>query len=112
MTEEIKNEEKTDLPKEVVEAKKDSQVLKLTGEDGNVYYFKKPGKTDMNRYLASAARGKLVMAVQNLVFDLAVHPTRESLREKLGERPGLMVALNNALQNAVGLNEEFEIKKL
>ena len=25
---------------------------------------------------------------------------------------GLMVALNNALQNAVGLNEEFEVKKL
>jgi len=66
----------------------------------------------MGRYLSAAAKGKLASAVQNLVYDLAVHPGSEELKRKFGEKPGLVVALNNALQNAVGLNEEFEVKKL
>lgn len=109
MTEEIKEGA---LPKEVVDAKNQGPVLKLTGEDGNVYYFKSPAKTDMNRYLSAAAKGKLASAVQNLVYDLAVHPNHEDLKRKFDGKPGLVVALNNALQNAVGLNEEFEVKKL
>ena len=100
------------LPQEVVAAKKTGQVLKLTGEEGDIYYFKAPGKADMNRYLSSAAKGKLAAAAQNLVFDLAIVPDRQSLRQKFTAKPGLMVAINNALQNAAGLNEEFEVKKL
>ena len=112
MNEDIKSEEKTNLPKEVIEAKKQGAVLELTGEDGEVFFFRPPGKIDMNRYLSAAAKGKLANAVQNLVFDLAVYPDSEVLKGRLEKKPGLMVALSNALQNAVGLNEEFEVKKL
>ncbi|MBI4621039.1 MAG: hypothetical protein HY739_12910 [Desulfobacterales bacterium] len=112
MLEDIKSEGKTNLPKEVVDAKKQGAVLELTGEDGEVYYFRPPGKGDMDRYLSAAAKGKLASAVRNLVYDLAVHPNHEALKRKFDEKPGLMVALSNALQNAVGLNEEFEVKKL
>ena len=112
MSEEIKSEKKEALPKEVIEAKNAGPVLQLTGEDDSLYFFKKPGKPDINRYLASAAKGKLASAVQNLVYDLAVHPNREDLKRKFDKKPGLIVALNNALQNAVGLNEDFDVKKL
>jgi len=103
--------EKT-LPQEVEDAKAKGPVLELTGEDGKVYYFRKPGKGDMNRYLASAAKQKLASAAQNLIYDLAIHPTTKELRSMIDENPGSMVALSNALQKAVGMDEEFDVKKL
>ncbi len=100
------------LPREVIEAKENGQVLELTAENGDVYYFKVPGKQDMNRYLATAARGKVATAVSSLVADLALYPDTAELKSRFAAKPGLMVALNNALQNAVGINEEFDVKKL
>lgn len=104
-------DDRQNLPQEVIEAKKTAPVLELEGES-RTYYFKKPGKADISRYLASAAKGKLTQAVQNMVFELAVHPAKAELQNEFEERPGLLVALNNALQNAVGINEEFNVKKL
>ncbi|PKN25167.1 MAG: hypothetical protein CVU64_20500 [Deltaproteobacteria bacterium HGW-Deltaproteobacteria-21] len=102
-----------ELPTAVIEAKESgSEVLELTSEEGNVYYFRKPGKSDMNRYLTLAAKQKLASAAQNLIYDLAIHPGRDEIKGMVDEKPGLMVALSNALQNAVGLNAEFEVKKL
>lgn len=100
------------LPKEVNEAKAKGPVLELTGEDGKEYYFRKPGKMEMDRYLASAAKRKLAQAARNLVFDLAIIPNRDEIKNMFEEKPGLMVALSNSLQESVGLNEEFEVKKL
>ena len=99
-------------PEEVETAKKKGSVLELTGEDGKKYYFRKPGASEMNRYLGAAAKGKLANAAKNLVVDLAIYPKSDDLRKKINDNPGLMVALSNALQNAVGINEEFEVKKL
>ena len=101
-----------ELPKEVQEAKAKGAVLELTGEDGKNYYFHKPGKQEMDRYLAAAAKGKISTAANNLVMETAVFPDKATLKTMFAERPGLMVAINNALQNAVGINEEFEVKKL
>lgn len=109
----MEDTEKKFPPTEVVEAKKKGTiVLELTGEDGDKYYFRKPNKADMNRYLAGAATGKLASAVTNLVYGLAIHPAQDELEKRVEERPGLMVALNNAIQNAIGLNEEFHVKNL
>ncbi len=101
-----------ELPKKVLDAKEKGDVLALTGEDENKYYFKKPTKQDINRYLATAAKGKVATAVNNLVSELAVYPNAAELKDQLADKPGKMVALNNALQNAIGMNEEFEVKKL
>lgn len=100
------------LPKAVSEAKDaGNEILELTGED-KTYYFTQPGKKDMERFLGTAAKGKLAMAAQNLVMEKALCPSAEELKLEFEAMPGRMVALNNALQTAIGLNEEFGVKKL
>jgi hypothetical protein len=101
------------LPAEVKEVKdKGATVLELTGENDEVYYLKKPTTMDMERYLATTAKGKLAKAVKNLVYDMAIKPTTSELKAQFKDKPGLMVALNNELQRAVGMNEDFSVKKL
>jgi hypothetical protein len=100
------------LPEAVTEAQAKGKVLELTGEDGAKYYFKEPGRAVIDRYLGSAAKGKITTGLRNLVFDLAVFPDAAELTDRFEQKPGLVVALSNALQNAVGLNEEFAAKKL
>jgi len=101
------------MPPVVKEAmEKGVSVLELTGEDDRFYYFKKPGREDMNRYIATAAKGKPAQAVRNLVVELAIHPSGSDLAKEFEEKPGKMVALNSALQAEVGMNEEFASKKL
>uniref|UniRef100_C6E6Q3 DUF6848 domain-containing protein n=1 Tax=Geobacter sp. (strain M21) TaxID=443144 RepID=C6E6Q3_GEOSM len=101
------------LPKEVTEAQeKGITVLQLEGENGELYYFGKPGREDMNRYIATAAKGKPAQAVRNLVIDKAIYPPGPELAKQFEENPGRMVALNSALQGEVGMNEEFTAKKL
>jgi len=104
---------KIGLPEEVMEAKKKGmEIFELTGEDEKKYYLRKPSPADMNRYLAGAAKGKLASAVTNLIFDLAIYPSRAELESRFKEMPGLMVALNNSVQTAIGMNEEFVTKNL
>lgn len=100
------------LPASVIEAKKAGKVIELTGEDGSKYYFKEPTRTVLDRYLAAAAKGKITSGLRNLVFDLAVEPDSAGLETRFNEKPGMLVAISNALQNAIGLNEEFGVKKL
>lgn len=101
------------LPIQVQEAQtKGLSILVLEGENGELYYFVKPGREVMNRYIATAAKGKPAQAVYNLVTDQALYPTAEDLKKEFTENPGRMVALNSALQGSVGMNEEFNAKKL
>jgi hypothetical protein len=106
------NDAKPGLPKTVTDAKAAGKVLELTGETGDKYYFRLPSRSDIDRYLASAAKGKITSGLRNLVLGLAVEPTSDALSDRFEQQPGLVVALSNALQNAVGLNEEFTSKKL
>lgn len=100
------------LPQAVIDAQKaGKEILELTGEE-KTYYFIKPGKKDMERFIATAAKGKIAQAAQNLVLEMAIAPTGEELKVEFEQTPGRMVALNNALQTAIGLNEDFATKKL
>ena len=87
-------------------------VLELTGENDEAYYFEKPGQQDMNRFLATSGKGKLAQAVKNLVFDKAIYPAADELQRQFRDKPGRIVALNNALQTEIGLNEDYAVKKL
>lgn len=100
------------LPEAVIKAQETGKVLELTGEDGAVYYFRFPSRNDIDRYLASAAKGKITAGLRNLVLGLTVTPDSGALSNLFEQKPGLVVALSNSLQNAVGLNEEFTSKKL
>ena len=112
-----KNENTSDvkpvLPNGVEEAQgKGYTVLVLTSEDDKEYYFKRPKQVDINRFLGTSSKGKLAVAVKNLVYDMAIHPPSDELKAELKDKPGLVVAWNNALQAEVGLNEDFTVKKL
>jgi hypothetical protein len=101
------------LPQAVIDAQKaDKKVLELTGEDDRKYYFLKPNKTDMTRFIASTSKGKIVQAVNNLIMEKALAPSAAELEKEFEDYPGRMVALNNELQAAIGMNEDFTTKKL
>lgn len=101
------------VPAAVKEAiEKGFTVLILTGENDEEYYFKRPATMDMNRFLAQSSKGKLATAVKNLVFDMAIAPSAADLKREFKDKPGRVVALNNALQTEVGLNEDYTVKKL
>lgn len=87
-------------------------VLMLTGENDEAYYFEKPGQPDMNRFLATSGKGKLAQALKNLVFDKVIYPPADELQRQFRDKPGRIVALNNALQTEIGLNEDYGVKKL
>ena len=104
---------KKNLPQEVQDAIEDGKiVLMLTGENDEQYYFKRPGPVDMNRFLGTSGKGKLAVAVKNMIFDMAIYPTGSDLKREFRDKPGRMIALNNALQTEIGLNEDFAVKKL
>ncbi len=104
---------KSSLPQKVQElTDKGIVVLELLGEDGQKYYFRKPGRQDLNRYLAGVQKQKLARATTDLVYDILVHPSREELERMFDDKPARMLALNNAIQTEIGLNEDFDVKKL
>jgi len=101
------------LPQAVQDAQTAGKtVLELIGDEERKYYFAKPGKKDIERFIGTATKGKAAMAARNLVIEMAIYPTGDELTREFEEKPGRMVALNNALQASVGMNEEFTAKKL
>jgi hypothetical protein len=102
-----------EYPKEVMEEKeKGTEILMLTGENDEEYFFKKPKTPDINRYLSTVAKGKLANAEKNMVYELAISPTAAEIKEQFREMPARLVALGNAIKTAVGMNEDFSVKKL
>ena len=99
-----------DAVKKAIEA--GDEVLLLTGENDEEYYFKRPKTMDINRFLGTSSKGKLAAAVRNLVFEQAISPSADELRIEFRTKPGRVVALNNALQTEIGLNEDYAVKKL
>lgn len=91
--------------------KQGKKILELTGEDGKKYYFVKPGKIDMQRFIGTSTKGKVFQAVNDLLFEKAISPSADQLSAEFEEFPGRMVALNNELQSAIGMNENFTTKK-
>jgi hypothetical protein len=102
-----------ELPPAVIAAQTAGKtVLELTGDDDQKYYFEKPNAKDIERFIATATKGKATLAVKNLVIEKALAPSGEELAAEFRENPGRMVALNSALQASVGMNEDFTTKKL
>lgn len=76
-----------------------------------VFIFKKPGRSELGRYLKTAM-SDAYRAMHNLVFDCLVYPEKDVVVKMVEEEPGLIVALGNELQDLVGINKNFTRKKL
>jgi len=101
------------LPQQVLDAQAAGKtVLQLTGDDDKAYFFTKPGRQEIERFIGTATKGKAAQAAKNLVLEMALFPTSDQLIQEYNENPGTMVALNNALQASVGMNQDFVTKKL
>ncbi|BCS54562.1 hypothetical protein [Geobacter sp. SVR] len=105
----IKREQLPKAAQDAITAGK--KILELTGEDGRTYYFQKPTVLDMKRFIGTVTKGKTFQAVNDLLFEKALHPTKDQLEAEFEEMPGRMVALNNELQSAIGMNETLSTKK-
>lgn len=76
-----------------------------------VFYFKKPGRTNLSRYIKDAMKNAY-KAMYNLTFDCLLYPDRDAVTKLIEEKPGLIVALGNELQEIIGVNQDFFSKKL
>jgi len=117
MSEEIKKQDSPvipcELPSEVItEQEKGTKVLMLTGEDEGKIYFRYPKKPQINRFLSSSMKGKTSTAVENLLQDLVIYPKYKDLKQQNEHKPMRMIAISNALQEELGLTEDFSVKKL
>ncbi|GAB6100439.1 hypothetical protein JCM16358_23180 [Halanaerocella petrolearia] len=81
------------------------------GGEEMVFIFKKPGRSELGRYLKTAMTDAY-RAMHNLVFDCLVYPEKDVVVKMVEEEPGLIVALGNELQDLVGINKNFTRKKL
>ncbi|MDI3547886.1 MAG: hypothetical protein PWR10_1538 [Halanaerobiales bacterium] len=84
-------------------------------DEGNakpmVFYFKKPGRTNLSRYIKDAMKNAY-KAMYNLTFDCLLYPDRDAVTKLIEEKPGLIIALGNELQEIIGVNQDFFSKKL
>lgn len=76
-----------------------------------VFFFKKPGKSNLSRYIKDAMKNAY-KAMHNLTFDCLLYPDRDVVSKLIEERPGLIIALGNELQEIIGVNQDFFSKKL
>jgi hypothetical protein len=79
--------------------------------DEMLFVFKKPGRAALSRYI-KGAMNDAYRAMYNLVFDCLLYPDRDLLMNMLEDKPGLIVALGNELQELVGVNQNFTSKRL
>lgn len=72
---------------------------------------RKPARRDLSR-LAKGLTGDSLTALQNLVYDCLLYPSREVIDRMLAVKPGLVISLGNALQDLAGIMTDFLPRKL
>lgn len=96
----------------IVEWKKQhGEVLKLSGEVSEEtgqeeFYFRKPARKDLARFAKEAVKD-IMKGTNNLVYACLLYPNGEDLKQRLEEKPGLILALGSELQKVVGSNTDF-----
>lgn len=74
-------------------------------------YFKKPERKDLSR-LAKEMMKDSFKAVNNLVFGCLLHPAAEVVKKSFDEEPGCAIRVAGKLQEVIGLDRDFTVKKL
>jgi hypothetical protein len=102
------------LPKEVIAAKeKGCDVIVLEGTE-QTFYFRKPTPVEIKNFFdeVSGDRSKIGSRMEKLVKNCRLSPSADEYEALLRDKPGLFVSLYNAIQEELGLNESFLLKKL
>ncbi|MBN2544586.1 MAG: hypothetical protein JXB50_02235 [Spirochaetes bacterium] len=110
----MNEENKEKLPKDVLQAKeKGFQVIALESSDVT-FYFRKPTSVEIKRFFDEVAneRGKLGSRMDSLVRSCRLYPSSEEYEKLLSDKPGLFVSIYNAIQEELGFNDSFLLKKL
>jgi len=71
-----------------------------------------PGRVEMSRFIQDVTKGDALKAQNNFFFGCLLYPDVEVIRTATDQKPGLVIALSNKLNEITGLNQNFTIKKL
>ena len=80
--------------------------------DDLTIFCKKPGRTELSRFIKDAASGDALKAQNNFFFGCLLYPAPDVVKAIVDKKPGLIVALGNELQSLTGINQSFFMKKL
>ena len=99
-------------PEQIAEWKaKYGKVYKLSADDeGLTLYFRRPSREAFERFAGTL--GKPYKALKTLIFDTLLYPDAEYLNSLFTDEPGLVIAIGNQLQEAVGTSRDFTKSEL
>lgn len=110
------NKETTEenLPKEVIIAKEKGYEVLVLEDAETTLYFRKPTAVEIKQFFDEVAneRGKLGSRMDKLVRNCRLYPSAEDYETMLRNKPALFVSIYNSIQEEIGLNESFLLKKL
>jgi len=110
----MKEQNNIEIP-EIVKKEQEAgrKVLMITSDDGEMrFFFKLPKKAQLDRFLTKSMKGKTTSAVEGLIQDLILEPDYNTFKQLSSEKPMRLIAISNVLQEELGLNEEYAVKKL
>jgi len=89
------------------------EIMVIESEDETErFYFKKPNKAQIDRYLTKAQKGKVIGAIDGLIQDTILYPKFIQFKAAVNEKPMRKVALIDSMLEDLGVKEEFSVKKL
>ncbi len=80
--------------------------------DGVRIICRAPGRAELSRFIKDVTAGDALKAQNNFFFGCLLHPKAEVLKEIVDEKPGIIVALGNKLQEITGISQNFTMTKL
>ena len=95
----------------------EEQLAAFQGEHGEIVaeqvtgiVCRRPRWAELDAFITKADKGKLG-AMRDLVITTAVHPSLEEVKQRIQERPGVVVGLANALTGVAGFDLSAEVRK-
>lgn len=73
---------------------------------------KRPDRTSLSRFVKEASSGDALKAQNNFFYGCLLYPDAEVIRNVAEQKPGIIIALGNKLQELTGTNMGFTMKKL
>lgn len=75
------------------------------------FVVRHPERAELSRMMKESGKDPLG-AVNNLMFDITLHPDRAALGRLTEDMPALMIELQDALKDQIGLGLDFSAQEL